>query len=49
MKVPYIVIVGEKEKESNSLSIREYRTKDQYEISVDEFIEKCLQEYRNRS
>jgi threonyl-tRNA synthetase len=32
MKIPYIVIVGEKEQASNSLSIREYVSKKQYEI-----------------
>jgi threonyl-tRNA synthetase len=32
MKIPYIVIVGEKEKASNTLSIREYASKKQYEI-----------------
>jgi threonyl-tRNA synthetase len=48
MKTPYIVIVGEKEQSSTTLSIREYKTKNQYEISVEEFVEKCLQEYKER-
>ena len=48
MKIPYIVIVGEKEQASNTLSIREYASKKQYEISVEEFIAKCVTEYKER-
>lgn len=48
MKIPYIVIVGEKEQANNSLSIREYTSKKQYEISVDEFMTKCVTEYKER-
>jgi len=49
MKIPYILIVGEKEQSSNSLSIREYKTKEQYEISVEEFVAKVVEEYRSRA
>ena len=48
MKIPYIVIVGEKEQASNSLSIREYASKKQYEIGVEKFLNKCLEEYKTR-
>ena len=48
-KVPYIIIVGEKEKDSKSLSIREYKTKQQYEIGVMEFVQKCLHEIKTRA
>ncbi len=48
MKIPYIVIVGEKEKASNTLSIREYASKKQYEIWVEEFVAKCMKEYKER-
>lgn len=47
-KIPYIVIVGEKEEKAKMLSIREFRSKKQYEISREEFVEKCDQEYKNR-
>ncbi len=47
-KVPYILIIGEKEKWANSVSIREFRTKKQYELSTQEFIEKIVDEYKNR-
>jgi len=48
MKVPYIVIVWEKEESTQTLSIREFRSKKQYEIWTDEFLKKCLEEYKNR-
>ena len=38
MKVPYILIVGEKELSDNSVSVRVYKTKEQYTVSVSEFI-----------
>ncbi len=48
MKIPYIVIVGEKEETTKTLSIREYKTKKQYEISTTEFVDTCLDEIKNR-
>lgn len=48
-KIPYIVIVGEKEESTKTLSIREYRSKKQYEIAITEFVDKCLLEAKNRS
>jgi len=47
-KVPYIVIIGEKEETTKTLSLREYKTKKQYETSITEFVDKCLDEYANR-
>ena len=48
-KIPYIIIVGEKEETTKTLSIREYKTKKQYEIGLAEFVDKCLLEIKNRS
>jgi len=48
-KIPYIVIVGEKEETTKTLSIREYRSKKQYETSISEFVDKCLDEMKTRS
>ena len=48
-KIPYIVIVGEKEESTKTLSIREYRSKKQYEIGVAEFINTCREEIITRS
>lgn len=48
-KIPYIIIVGEKEENTKTLSIREYKTKKQYEIGLTEFVDNCLLEIKNRS
>ncbi|MEI6774766.1 MAG: His/Gly/Thr/Pro-type tRNA ligase C-terminal domain-containing protein [bacterium] len=48
-KIPYIVIVGEKEETTKTLSIREYRSKKQYETGVPEFTDKCVEEMKTRS
>lgn len=48
-KIPYIIIVGEKEESTKTLSIREYKTKKQYEIGLTEFVDKCLDEVKTRS
>ena len=41
-KVPYILIVGEKEEKTDSVSIREFKTKEQYESKISTFIEKIM-------
>ena len=48
-KIPYVVIVGEKEESAQTLSIREYKSKKQYEIGITEFVDKCLDEVKKRS
>ncbi|MFA7298621.1 MAG: threonine--tRNA ligase [Candidatus Absconditabacterales bacterium] len=48
-KIPYIIIVGEKEKTTKMLSIREYRSKKQYETGLTEFVDKCLVEIKTRA
>jgi len=47
-KIPYIVIIWEKELESWTLSIREYKSKAQYEVSIDEFISNLNQEIEKK-
>lgn len=47
-KIPYILIVGEKEESDSSVSVREYRSKKQYVIDVKEFIKQCDEEYKER-
>ena len=39
-KVPYILIIGEKEEKAESVSVREFKTKEQYELEKKEFVEK---------
>jgi len=46
-KVPYILIVGEKEEKAESVSVREFKTKEQYEMGVKEFVEK-MEEIRGK-
>ncbi|MCK9273018.1 threonine--tRNA ligase [Candidatus Gracilibacteria bacterium] len=47
-KVPYILIIGEKEEKENSVSVRNYKTKEQSEASTDEFIASILKEIKDR-
>ena len=48
-KIPYIIIVGEKEETTKTLSIREYKTKKQYETGITEFVDKCLDDVKTRA
>ncbi len=47
-KVPYMLIVGEKEKEAGSVSVREHKVGDKGSMKLEEFIEKILNEINNR-
>lgn len=47
-KVPYMLIVGEKEKESNSVSVRQHKQGDKGSISLEEFIKNIQEEIKNR-
>ena len=48
MKIPYTLIVGEKEQNSDSVSVREFRSKAQYEKSVEDFIAQLTAEKDER-
>ena len=48
MKVPYILIVGEKEEAASSVAVREFRSKKQYEKSVSDFISQVTSERKER-
>jgi threonyl-tRNA synthetase len=47
-KVPYMLIVGEKEKESNSVSVRRHKAGDQGSINLQDFIIKIKDEINNK-
>lgn len=47
-KIPYMLVVGEKEMESQTVAVRPRGTKEQATISVDEFIEKIVTEIRDK-
>jgi len=40
MKVPYMVVLGEKEQENKTLAVRERRSKETVTLGIDEFIDK---------
>ena len=44
MKVPYILIVGEKEVSANQVSVREFRSKKQYVLGVEELMKQVEEE-----
>ena len=48
MKIPYTLIVGEKEQNSDSVSVREFKSKAQYEKSVEDFIAQVASEKDER-
>jgi threonyl-tRNA synthetase len=48
-KIPYIVIVGEKEVTDNSVSVRIYKTKEQLTVPMAQFIAERVKEYRERA
>jgi threonyl-tRNA synthetase len=47
-KVPYMLIVGEKEQESNNVSVRQHKVGDKGSISTAEFTAQILDEINNR-
>lgn len=47
-KVPYLVIVWEKEESENSVSIRSFKTKEQSTVALNKFIEDKVNENNNR-
>ena len=47
-KIPYILVVWQKELDNNTVAIRDYRTKKQLYAQLDVFIEKISKEYKNR-
>jgi threonyl-tRNA synthetase len=48
-KVPYLLVLGDKEKESNGVTVRNIKTKEQVEISLADFIEKTVEDISSRS
>ena len=46
-KVPYMLIIGEKEQDSNSVGVRSREKGDIGAMKIEEFIEKILKEVQN--
>lgn len=49
MKVPYILVVGEKEASSNTVAVRKYQKGDLGSSSIDDFLTTLLENIKNRS
>jgi threonyl-tRNA synthetase len=47
-KVPYMLVVGQQEAEANKVSVRGHGRKDEGQMPLDEFVQRCLQEIRTR-
>ncbi|BCX16241.1 MAG: threonine--tRNA ligase [Candidatus Parcubacteria bacterium] len=48
-KIPYLLIVGDKEKENNSVNVRSYQKGQLGEMKLEAFIKKALEEIRKRA
>ncbi|MCB9219297.1 MAG: threonine--tRNA ligase [Ignavibacteriales bacterium] len=48
-KVPYMLIVGEKEKDSNSVSVRKHKEGDKGSVGLDEFLQNITEEIKSLS
>ena len=48
-KVPYMIVIGDKEVESGKLNVRSYKDKSQKTYSVSSFVKKVLKEVEERS
>jgi len=49
MKVPYSLVIGDKEKDSGKLNVRKKGDEDTKEMDKDKFIKKVLKEIKDRS
>ena len=49
MKIPYILVVGEKEESAKTVNVRSRKSKDGEEISIDAFVKKIQQEIKDKS
>jgi threonyl-tRNA synthetase len=47
-KIPYMLVVGDKEFESKSVSVRNYHTKNQDTIKADKFLKEIVEEIKER-
>lgn len=48
-KVPYMIVVGKKEKESNTITVRQRNGKQEHNVKIDEFIKQIEKEIKERS
>ena len=48
MKIPYLLVMGDREVAENSVTVRNVKTKQQVPVSVAEFTQKTLIDIRDR-
>ena len=48
-KVPYMLIIGEKEVSNNNISVRKHKTGDLGQFNIDDFISQVLEEINNKT
>ena len=48
-RIPYLLVLGDTEKDANSVSVRNVRSKNQETISLDSFISKTVEDITSRS
>lgn len=48
-KVPYMIVIGDKEVSADALNIRSYKTKEQESMKADAFVKKVMKEIKERS
>lgn len=49
LKIPYMIVVGEKEKNNRTINVRNYFTKEQKEWQIQDFIDNILNEIKNKT
>jgi threonyl-tRNA synthetase len=47
-KVPYMLVVGQQEAEAGKVSVRGHGRRDEGQMALEEFVQRCLQEIRTR-
>jgi len=47
-KVPYLLVLGDKEKDSKGVTVRNFKTKEQVEVSLTDFVEKTVSDIKTR-
>jgi len=48
MKIPYMLVIGDKEMDGKELAVRSYKTKEQKNIPKEEFLKELMEEIRER-
>jgi len=48
MKIPYLLVLGDKEAKENSVTVRNVKTKEQVTLKLDEFIKKTAKDIAER-